>query len=366
MRDDAFIVGDTILSARPRTKLLCSAPLTHRRGGSRTLVAVKTAMILSLSLLGWGCAKPQLPQSQLVVKPFCERTITADVVALDQVYYYNRFGSFNPAGIMYALRRDVVRVNKSDGPDMTGAAKSDEPEPDLLNGDLDTWPDEKEDPIPAKYGPADAKLAGQVKLRADKRPRPLVLRANEGDCLQVTFTNLLSPEMSGQEVMLDPEKRLTIPEKRLKAISDSDEPSTRHASIHVNGLSLVDTMDSQGANVGRNGWYRTDEQGKRVATAGQCSTAAGAAGKDLCALAAPGETRTYTWFAKKEGTYLFYSMGAPAGGEGDGGRLGLGAIRCGQCAAKRREVVSLSGNSRGLAGRQPWEDDGLQPACHRL
>ncbi len=291
---------------------------------SRISLVLKTAMLLSLSLMGWGCAKPQLPHSQLVVKPSCERTITADVVALDQVYFYNRFGSFNPAGIMYALRRDVVKVSDGSEAESHDKTKTEETEVDLLNGDLDAWSHGAEVAIPPKPGPADLELTGKVKLRADKRPRPLVLRANEGDCLQVTFTNLLSPEMNGQEVMLDPEKRLTVPEKRVTAISDSDEPSTRHASMHVNGLSLVDSIDSQGANVGRNGWYRTDEQGRRVATAGQCSTDAGAAGNNLCALAAPGETRTYTWFAKKEGTYFFYSMGAPAGGEGDGGQLGLG------------------------------------------
>ena len=53
-----------------------------------------------------------------------------------------------------------------------------------------------------------------MKLRSDKRPRPLVLRANEGDCLEVTFTNLLSPETNGQEVMLDPGKAALHPDKR--------------------------------------------------------------------------------------------------------------------------------------------------------
>ncbi|HET8670199.1 MAG TPA: hypothetical protein VFM05_06075, partial [Candidatus Saccharimonadales bacterium] len=42
--------------------------------------------------------------------PVCARTITADVVAFDQIIFYNRFGSFDPAGMMYALRRDVVPI----------------------------------------------------------------------------------------------------------------------------------------------------------------------------------------------------------------------------------------------------------------
>ncbi|MFO0770359.1 MAG: hypothetical protein U0173_05445 [Nitrospiraceae bacterium] len=277
------------------------------------------ALVGLISLVGAGCVTHQAPQSQVVHKPVCERTITADVVALDQVYYYNRFGSFNPAGIMYALRKDVVLADERDA----GGERKHEPENkelDLLNGDLDQWPNEVEQAISSEPGPDDLKLVGRVKLRSDKRPRPLVLRANEGDCLQVRMTNLLAPSAGGQELMLDPERRLTHPEKRLVVSNDGDEPTTRHASMHVNGLSLVDSIDSLGANVGRNGWH--DQSGNK--TDGRCSADPVDFGKDLCALAAPGETRIYTWYAKKEGTYFFYSMAAPAGGEGDGGQLGLG------------------------------------------
>ncbi len=159
--------------------------------------------------------------------PVCERTIVANVVAFDQVYFYNRFGAFNPAGMMYALRRDVVGSG-----------------------------------------------AGNVRLRADKRPRPIVLRVNEGDCLQVNFTNLLAPSRP-----------------------DQNSTYTRDASIHVDGLDYVNGPDTDdGANVGRN----------------------------QSSLAAPGASRTYKWYAAKQGQYLMYSMGAPVGGEGDGGQLDLG------------------------------------------
>ena len=40
--------------------------------------------------------------------PTCKRQLTANVVALDQVFFYNRLGAVNPAGMVYALRRDVV------------------------------------------------------------------------------------------------------------------------------------------------------------------------------------------------------------------------------------------------------------------
>src|SRR5687767_620326 len=34
--------------------------------------------------------------------------VTADVVALDQPFFYNRLGANNPAGMIFALKRDVV------------------------------------------------------------------------------------------------------------------------------------------------------------------------------------------------------------------------------------------------------------------
>ncbi|HEX8423338.1 MAG TPA: hypothetical protein VF634_08000, partial [Pyrinomonadaceae bacterium] len=166
------------------------------------------------------------PPPPLPSAPACLNTVTANVVAFDQIYTYNRFGAYNPAGMIYALRRDVI-----------GSAP------------------------------------GSVRLRADKRPRPIVLRVNEGDCLQVNFTNMLSASRT-----------------------DNNSTFTRTASVHVNGLDYVDSIASDGANVGRN----------------------------ASSLAAPGETRTYKWYAAKQGQYLMYSMGAPAGGEGDNGQPGLG------------------------------------------
>ena len=37
----------------------------------------------------------------------CGRTVIANVVALDQPFYYNRLGAINANGMMYALQRDV-------------------------------------------------------------------------------------------------------------------------------------------------------------------------------------------------------------------------------------------------------------------
>lgn len=204
-----------------------------------------------------------------------ERTVNAKVVALEQVYVYNRFGAFNPGGMLYALRRDVVSSG-IDAPDLDGGHESDG---DLAEGKA----------IPSEPGPADKLLAGNVRLRSDKRPRPLVLRVNVGDCLRVTFTNLLSPLTDGEELAVHPETGRLTP-------YDSEEPATRSASMRVTGLELAGDIGSDGGNVGLN----------------------------PSSLAAPGETRTYVWHARTEGAYLIYSGAGIAGGEGDGGQLGLG------------------------------------------
>jgi hypothetical protein len=72
-------------------------------------------------------------------------------------------------------------------------------------------------------------VPGNVRLRADKRARPIVLRMNVGDCLQINFQNLLDPVRFHE-----------------------DQPATRTASVHVQGLALVGSIASDGSNVGVN------------------------------------------------------------------------------------------------------------------
>ena len=169
--------------------------------------------------------------------------------------------------MVYALRRDVVE--ESD---------------DETLGDP-----EGEMSIALAAGPEDIKLAGNVRLRSDKRPRPLVLRVNDGDCLEVTFTNLLPVSEDGEKRIIDPENGRLVP-------IESEEPRTRKASMHVNGLELAGDIRSDGAAVGRN----------------------------PSGLVGPGESVTYRWLARGEGGYLFYSMADASSGEGNGGQLGLG------------------------------------------
>ncbi|MDX1999489.1 MAG: hypothetical protein SF066_17355, partial [Thermoanaerobaculia bacterium] len=166
---------------------------------------------------------------------------TAEVVALDQVYYWNRLGAFEPQGQMYALKHDVVASSQ----------------PELVCG-------ETKQPL----------VAGSVKLRRNKRPRPLVLRMNVGECLDVVFTNLLRTPYA-----------------------DQDQPWTRKASVHVVGLNYRVNSADGGM------WVGTDANGQ----------------------VAPGGSITYRLFAEKEGTYLMYNGAVmTGGGEGEGGTISTG------------------------------------------
>ncbi len=202
--------------------------------------AIALALLVITSIAAPAVEPAYVPSPTPVTLSQCENIVTANVVALDQVYYWNRLGAYQPQGMMYALERDVVHVNQDES---------------------------------SCSAPRLALQAGKVKLRKDKRPRPLVLRVNEGDCLRINFTNLLAPTPV-----------------------DNEQPATRNASIHVTGLEYLSASDG-GINVGNN-------------------SAGG--------VVAPGGNATYTLYAREEGTYLLYNGGAIIGGEGDNGSLGPG------------------------------------------
>jgi manganese oxidase len=158
----------------------------------------------------------------------------ANVVALDQPFFWNRLGTVQPQGMIFALKGDVI--NKSGNPN---------------------------DPL----------TPGQVMLKPTKRPRPLVLRMNVGECLTVNFQNLLS---------------LTK--------ADEEQPATRWASVRVIGMQLITNIGHDGSYVGQNG----------------------------NSLVAPGGIHPYTFYAEREGPHMLYSAGTTTGGEGDGGSLSDG------------------------------------------
>lgn len=254
------------------------------------------------------------------VTPRCERTIVAEVVAIEQAVVLNRFGAFNPAGMLYALRRDVVfngHPRIADGTPVTAANLGEAP--------------------------------GRVKLRPGKRPRPLVLRANEGDCLEVTLHNLLSrdapDELSGSpeqyQIRLDTPKGDGSPRYRGRVPAhmedppgarynepngqpgsaptgrnlvptesvSNDRPWTRAASFHVNGLDVVPMSAAPRRECPR-GWV--------------CGTDGTSAGLNTPGSVRPGQSALYRLHAVREGTYFAYSTAAMVGGEGDGGQIGAG------------------------------------------
>ncbi len=147
---------------------------------------------------------PQPPPS------ICKRTIEADVVALAQPYMLNRMGASMPNALIYALRNDVMGNSPSN-----------------------------------------------VQLRPWKRARPIVLRANQGDCLKITLTNLINPNSGGT--------------------------STPPVSLHVQGMQLATGIADDGSFVGANNSSLADTS--------------------------PNPPRVYTLFAEKEGTFLLYSEG---------------------------------------------------------
>jgi hypothetical protein len=200
----------------------------------RAMTNSLAAIAVSMMFLCAGVTSAQVTGGggdPIIIEPACERIVKAEVVAFDQVFFYNRLGAVNPAGMIYALRRDV---QPKSGTTLT---------------------------------------AGNVRLKDYKRARPVVLRMNIGDCLQITFQNLLDPNRA-----------------------DDNQPATRTASIHAVGLQLKNSILDDGSNVGVN----------------------------PSSLIEPEKTIVYTLYAEKEGNHLLYSTAATTGGEGDGGSLPMG------------------------------------------
>jgi hypothetical protein len=239
------------------------------------------------------------------------------VVALDQALIYNRLGAINPAGMIYALKRDVVAIDPSKG-----------------------------------------LVAGNVQLRPGKRPRPIALRMNVGDCLQINFTNLLAPDIANINTST-PAEDPNAPEapdpaeaQDFKSFAANNAPATRTAAAHIMGLQLVGTIASDGSNVGQN----------------------------PSSLVAPGASATYTYIAQREGNHLVYSTAATTGGEGDGGSLAMGLFGSVNVELKGAEwyrsqltaeelalatMMNADGTPQKTAGGQPILNyDAVYPAGH--
>ena len=194
----------------------------------------------------------------------CARNLTADVVVLDMPLMYNRLGAANINGTIFALRRDVINSTTHV-------------------------------PISVDAGGA---IPGQVELRPDRRPRPLVLRTSAGDCLTVRLTNLLTPTANP----FNPPK-MNATGTTFMTIDD-DSVKSRYVSFQASGTELLDSINDDGSNVGRN----------------YLAPGAGQYGS----LAAPGETRTYRMYTPKEGAFVIRSNAATIGSDGNQGNSSVG------------------------------------------
>ena len=165
------------------------------------------------------------PQAQ------CKRNLKADVVAIAQPIFLNRLGAVIPGGMVFALKSDTVG----------GLGKQ---------------------------------------LRADKRPRPIVLRANVGDCIQITLTNNIPPANFA----------ITAPTPAPPGLPYN----TPEVSLHVQGMEWVTGAKDDGSFVVKNDSSLATPSPSPAPSPGTTW---------------PSQTQTYTLYAKAEGTYLMYSMG---------------------------------------------------------
>jgi hypothetical protein len=207
----------------------------------KPLILATLIVVLAAAEAAAETAMPAAASPLPAARCTAENTVKAWVVAFDRVIVMNRFGAQIPDGMIYTLSRDAFPAGTKDFTETNSCRYQ-------------------------KCTP------GQVKLRPGKRPRPLVLRANEQDCLEIYFTNLLAPT------------------------ARDNQPPTRQAGVHVQGLNWVTGPGDDASNVGNN----------------------------ASSLAAPGDSRTYKLYAEHEGSYLLYSTAddwTKTTLGGDGGQL---------------------------------------------
>src|SRR4029079_3686502 len=154
------------------------------------------------------------PPMQVVPCPPGTRRIKADVVAIPQPIMLNRLGATIPNGFVFALRSDTVTSG------------------------------------------------GNIWLRPGKRPRPIVLRANVGDCLQISFQNAIPTAKFAQSTPQSP------------------AVATTEVSLHIQGQEWAVGPAEDGSFVGKND-----------------SSLAGAPPTPIPSPAPP-NARTYTLFVK--------------------------------------------------------------------
>ena len=156
----------------------------------------------------------------------CTETVTARVVALDTAIFANRLGAQVPGGMIYVLMNDAKPTDGAPADDWT------------------------------QWNP------GEVGLKGYKRARPIVLRVNKGQCLEIEFRNLLAD-----------------------ATLNLGDTTTREAGVFVQGMEWVNGPQDDASWVGANS-------------------------SSLIEPSQPGDpSKTYKLFAREEGPFLLYSTG---------------------------------------------------------
>ncbi len=138
--------------------------MQDHRTDTRKVVCAWIAALSLLALVPLALASPLQVAGAQTARGVGERVIRVDLVALEVTVPNNRLGAKLDGAQIYALARDVAPAAQP-----LAASGRDQGAPVA----------------------ADALTAGAVRLRSYKRPRPVVLRANVGDTLEIHFRNLL-------------------------------------------------------------------------------------------------------------------------------------------------------------------------------
>lgn len=277
--------------------------------------------------------------------PESGRVVCADLVALEQILVYNRFGSFNPYGTIFALRRDVAEA-------VPGTETVDA---EYCGGRLGT------------EAGGGGLSAGSVRLKDCKRPRPITLRVNVGDVLMLRVENLLtdpdapdfSKDFCGDDSLADEAQR------RVRVgVREGDDLLVSHGEADCRDTANDDGM-APAAEAGAPDWPATRlvnlvAQGLHPLPDPGTGEVHGAC-RGLDAVA-PGESFVCRYSVDQEGTYFFASMAAPAGGEGDGGSLVHGLF--GAVVAERQGSRWYRSQVTEAAMNEAWERS-TDPATNR-